>query len=267
MTRLEQLENQSIFIIREAFHKFNRMALLWSMGKDSTTMLWLCYKAFLGKIPFPVVHIDTGYKFKEMYEFRDQWAKKWNLELVVVKNEQAIQAGMGPEAGSKLDCCHALKTEALQSVIGDLKLDAVLAGIRRDEHGIRAKERYFSPRDQNFQWDYKNQPMELWSQFETSVEKGSHYRIHPLLHMDETDIWRYVASEELPTPSLYFSRNGYRYRSIGCRPCCRPVKSEAMTTQEIIEEISSSATSERAGRAQDKEDETTMQNLRALGYM
>jgi sulfate adenylyltransferase subunit 2 len=267
MNYLEVLENQSIFIIREAYYKFKNIALLWSIGKDSTTLLWFCYKAFLGKIPFPVIHIDTGYKFSEIYKFRDEYAKKWNLNLIVKKNEKALSEGMGPDRGSKLDCCTALKTNALKEVMAENNLDALLLGIRRDEHGIRAKERYFSPRDKQFMWNYKDQPAELWNQYKSMAKEENHFRIHPILHMNELDIWNYIKREDLPICELYFSKKGKRFRSIGCLPCCSPVESRASTVDEIIAEISSSKTSERSGRAQDKEDAYTMQKLRALGYM
>jgi len=268
MDRMDILENQSIYLIREARRLFPKIGLLWSMGKDSTALLWLCHKAFFGRIPFPVVHIDTSYKFKEIYEFRDEIARRLNLELIVERNEEAISCGMGPSQGKKEDCCNALKTSALKEVIQKYGFQAVLVGIRRDEHGIRAKERYFSPRKKDFAWDYKDQPPELWNQFTTPVsDEEGHSRIHPILHMTELDIWRYIKREGLPVIDLYLSKNGKRFRSIGCEPCCSPVESEAKTVDEIISELESSTTSERAGRAQDKENEYTMQKLRSLGYM
>jgi sulfate adenylyltransferase subunit 2 len=144
---------------------------------------------------------------------------------------------------------------------------ALLLGIRRDEHGIRAKERYFSPRNEQFQWDYENQPPELWDQYKSKAEDEEHIRVHPLLHWTELNIWEYVKRENLPITDLYFAKNGKRFRSIGCVPCCAPVESEADTIDKIIEELKTTTTSERAGRAQDKESVTTMQKLRALGYM
>ena len=267
MEYLDELESKSIYIIREAYWRFKRIGMLWSIGKDSTTLLWLCRKAFLGHVPFPVIHIDTSYKFPEIYRFRDQYAKEWGLDLIVGRNEEALAGGMGPTKGSKLDCCTALKTEALKQVIRDHRLDAVLLGIRRDEHGIRAKERYFSPRNQNFQWDYKNQPPELWDQYKSLSQDGQHVRIHPLLHMSEVDVWRYVRRERLPINGLYFAKDGKRFRSIGCHTCCNPVDSNATTVDEIIRELETTKVSERSGRAQDKENAYTMQKLRSLGYM
>jgi len=267
MDQLTMLENKSIFIIREAYAKYRNIAMLWSVGKDSTTLLWLCKKAFFGKIPFPVLHIDTSYKFPEMYKFRDEYAKKWGLDLIVGRNAEALDGGMGPGKGSKLDCCNELKTNALKQTIAKYGFKALLLGIRRDEHGIRAKERVFSPRDENFRWNYEDQPAELWDQYKSESEGEDHVRVHPILHMTELDIWKYVKRENLPISELYFSKEGKRFRSIGCAPCCGPVESTASNVDEIIEEISHSTTSERAGRAQDKEDAYTMQKLRALGYM
>jgi len=266
MDFLSELENRSIFIIREAYFKFRKIALLWSVGKDSTTLLWLCRKAFFGEVPFPVIHIDTGYKFPEIYHFRDRYAREWGLNLIIARNQEQIDQGMGPKAGPKMDCCNQLKTGPLKDVIREYHFDALLVGIRRDEHGVRAKERYFSPRDQLFRWKYKDQPAELWDQYK-SIQEENHFRVHPLLHMTEGDIWDYIDREKIPASDLYFSRNGKRYRSIGCAPCCSPEESGASSVQAIIRELSESRTSERAGRAQDKEDAHTMQRLRALGYM
>jgi sulfate adenylyltransferase subunit 2 len=263
---LSWMENESIFVIREAYARYERIAMLWSMGKDSTALLGMCRKAFLGHIPFPVIHIDTSYKFNEIYEFRDRIASEWGLDLVVRRNERAIAAGMGPSSSDKFSCCNALKTDALKTAIADLKLEALLLGIRRDEHGVRAKERYFSPRRQDFTWNVGSQPPELWDLYATAQE-ASHDRIHPLLHMTERDIWRYIRREGLPVNPLYFAKNGKRFRSIGCHTCCSPIDSEAATVDEIIADIESSKAPERAGRAQDKESAYTMQKLRSLGYM
>ena len=267
MEKLTQLENRSIYIIREAYVHFRNIAMLWSIGKDSTTLLWMIRKAFYGKIPFPIMHIDTGYKFKEIYQFRDEYAKKWNLDLRVARNEEATAAGVGPKTGEKLACCSALKTDALRQAIARYKFRAILLGIRRDEHGIRAKERYFSPRDENFQWDYRNQPPEFWDQYKSEAEDHSHLRVHPLLHWRELDVWSYVLRENIPITDLYFAKNGARYRSIGCATCCAPVPSTASSVKEIVEELQVTKTAERSGRAQDKESVYAMQKLRALGYM
>jgi sulfate adenylyltransferase subunit 2 len=267
MDQLTELENKSIFIIREAYYRFPKLALLWSIGKDSTTLLWLCRKAFYGKIPFPVVHIDTSYKFPEIYQFRDEYAKKWDLDLIVGENTEALKNGMGPDVGDKLECCNELKTNALKQIIAEKGFDALLLGIRRDEHGIRAKERVFSPRDGEFKWDYENQPAELWDQYKSKGNDDDHFRVHPILHMTELDIWEYMKRENIPLSELYLSKEGKRFRSIGCLPCCGPVESTASNIDEVITELQSTDTSERAGRAQDKEDAYTMQKLRSLGYM
>jgi sulfate adenylyltransferase subunit 2 len=263
---LKDLENRSIYIIREAFAEFKKPAVLWSTGKDSTTTLWLCRKAFFGRIPFPVIHIDTGYKFKQMYEFRDNLAREWGLELVVARNEEAINAGVGPHEG-KFECCTVLKTQALMKCLEQHRFDALILAIRRDEHGIRAKERYFSPRDRDFKWDYKNQPLEMWDQYQTYAGDEAHTRVHPILHWRELDVWEYVKQEGLPVNPMYFAKDGRRYRSLGCEPCTSPIDSSAGTIDEIVEELKVTKIAERSGRAQDKERAFTMQKLRALGYM
>lgn len=267
MNYLDELESRSIYIIREAYRQFRDIAVLWSIGKDSTTLVHLCRKAFYGKVPFPVVHIDTSYKFRDIYEFREKWAKEWGLKLVVGRNEEDIKAGVGPTVGTKLGCCGKLKTEALKQTIAKHKFKALLLGIRRDEHGIRAKERYFSPRNQEFKWNYKDQPPELWDQFKSKQADEDHVRVHPLLHWTEFDIWAYVQRENIPVVDLYFAKNGKRYRSIGCAPCCNPIDSNADTVKKIVEELRTTKTAERSGRAQDKESAYVMQKLRSLGYM
>jgi len=243
MSNLSELENKSIYIIREAYNRHKNVALLWSIGKDSTTLLWLIRKAFFGKIPFPVVHLDTGYKFKQIYEFRDKYAKQWDLDLIVAKNKCLSGAKIGPEHG-KLECCTENKTNNLKKIINEKKYKALYLAIRRDEHGIRAKERVFSPRDKDFTWDYKDQPVEMWDQYENKTKEEEHLRIHPVLDWKEIDIWRYIKKENIPTVSLYFAKDGKRFRSIGCTKI-----------------------SERSGRAQDKESDYMMQKLRSLGYM
>ena len=266
MTYLDELENRTIYIIREAYSRFRDIALLWSIGKDSTSLLWMCRKAFFGRIPFRVVHIDTGFKFKEIYEFRDRYSKEWGLDLLLSRNEQAIKNGMSPMK-EKLQCCNALKTEALKITLKECAFKALLLAIRRDEHGIRAKERYFSPRDADFKWDYRNQPAELWDLYRSQTDADQHLRIHPMLHWREIDVWKYIQREGIPMVDLYLARNGKRYRSIGCRTCCQGVDSNADTVKKIIRELEKTKISERSGRAQDKEDTYTMQKLRSLGYM
>ena len=266
MDYLEELENKSIYIIREAYQRLKNIALLWSIGKDSTSLLWITRKAFFGKIPFPIIHIDTSFKFKEIYEFRNKYVKEWNLNLIVSKNENALKEGVSPEKG-KFDCCNALKTEALKNTIKEYNLKALLLAIRRDEHGIRAKERYFSPRTADFTWNYQDQPAELWDLYKATLEREQHFRIHPMLHWTELDIWKYIRKEEIPIVNLYFAKKDRRYRSIGCACCCAPVESRADTIKKIIRELETTKIAERSGRAQDKEDAYTMQKLRSLGYM
>jgi sulfate adenylyltransferase subunit 2 len=265
MDHLDELENQSIYIIREAFAQFKDLVMLWSIGKDSTTLLWLVRKAFYDQVPFPVMHIDTSYKFKQIYKFRDRYAHEWGLKLIVARNEKAIADGKGPN--NKLECCNALKTEALKDAIARMGFKAILLGIRRDEHGIRAKERVFSPRDTEFKWDYRNQPPELWDQYKGKQELDEHVRVHPLLAWTELDVWEYIKREGVPGVDLYFAKNGKRLRSIGCETCCIPIDSDADTLDKIIEEIKNTKQAERAGRAQDKESAYIMQKLRNLGYM
>lgn len=265
LDHLDRLESESIYIIREAYRKYNKLAMLWSVGKDSTTLINLVRKAFLGRVPIPVIYIDTGYHFKEMYDFRDKCVKEWGLNLIIARNEEADEQGIGPE--DKLKCCTARKTEALKKTIAEYGFDALLLGIRRDEHGIRAKERFVSPRDRDFRWDYKNQPPELWDQYKGQREAGQHLRVHPLLSWTELDVWRYIKREGLPVNPLYFAKNGRRYRSLGCKPCTEPVKSNVTNVDDMIKEIRESKIDERSGRAQDKEEAHAMQHLRALGYM
>ncbi|MFC1677132.1 sulfate adenylyltransferase subunit CysD [Planctomycetota bacterium] len=265
MNRLEELENRSIYIIREAYSHFKKIAMLWSMGKDSTVLLELARKAFMGTVPFPVIHIDTGKKFECMYAFREKLAKQWDLNLIIAKNTS--QAAQKIDHNDKLLCCSLLKTETLKQVVTAHDLNGIMLGIRRDEHGIRAKERHFSPRDDDFKWDYQNQPPELWDHFESDTKQNTHIRIHPLLEWTELDIWRYIKKENIPVVELYFSKNGKRYRSIGCEPCCQPIISDVDNIDEMIEELENTRISERQGRAQDKESAYAMQQLRALGYM
>ncbi len=263
---LDELEARSIYIFREAYRKFESLAMLYSVGKDSTTMVHLARKAFFGRIPFPLVHIDTTFKYPEMIAYRDRMAREWGAELIVGRNEEALAGGMCPEKG-RLACCEALKTQALAQVIERHGFQGLFLGIRRDEEGSRAKERVFSPRDENFEWAYKDQPPELWDQFNTTFDRGTHVRIHPLLGWTELDVWRYIEREGIEICSLYFARDGKRYRSLGCVPCTAPIRSEASTVTDIIRELEAIDIPERAGRAQDRANPYAMQKLRARGYM
>lgn len=265
-SHLEELENDSIFIIREAYKKTKNLAMLWSMGKDSTVLLHLVRKAFLGNCPISVVHIDTSYKIPEMIAWRDSFAKKHDLKLVVGINHEALEAGMGPEHG-RLVCCGALKTQALLNTITEHKIQGLLVGIRGDEEGSRGKERVVSPRSHSSTWSYKEQPAEIWRYYNLHVPADIHLRIHPLLRWTELDIWQYIRKEELAVMPLYFAKEGKRYRSLGCYPCTGTVDSNASTVEEIIEELKNTKVTERSGRAQDKADHYAMQKLRSAGYM
>ena len=266
---LDSLESQSVYILREAHRKFKRLAMLWSIGKDSSVLLWLARKAFFGHVPMPCVHVDTSYKIPEMIQFRDQKVKEWNIDLVIGQNKAALAAGKTFPNGAltRVECCGLLKKDALQQVIEEKDYQAVIVGIRRDEEGTRAKERYFSPRDRNFEWNFKDQPPELWDQFKTDFDPGTHIRIHPLLHWTEMNVWEYIEREKIPIVDLYFAKDGFRYRSLGCAPCTKPVPSQATTVPEIIEELKATKTSERSTRAQDQESEDAFERLRASGYM
>jgi sulfate adenylyltransferase subunit 2 len=266
MNDLDALENQSLYILREAFARIDKLAMLWSIGKDSNVLLWLARKAFFGHVPFPVVHIDTGCKLPEMITFRDGIIREWKLALVVGKNEKALADGMSPRQG-RVACCQALKTDALKEVIRQNDFTGIIAGIRRDEEGTRAKERVFSPRGEHAEWNFRDQPPEFWDQFKTDVPPGATLRIHPLLHWTEIDVWRYIEREGIPVVDLYFARDGRRYRSLGCRPCTTPVESNAATIEDIIAELAETRVSERSGRAQDRESEDAFERLRANGYM
>jgi sulfate adenylyltransferase subunit 2 len=278
MDHLDELEAQSIYILREAYHSFSNLCMPWSMGKDSNVLIWLSKKAFCGKIPYPVLHIDTTYEFPEMIEFRDWAQQHYDLDLIVKINEDAragrgaYSSSVGYETHDPVTVTHELKTVALQQVMADRKFDALITGIRRDEDPTRAKERYFSPRNADFEWDYKDQPPEFWNQFTTSIEPGEHIRVQPLLDWAEVDIWRYIEREQIPIPQMYFARPGddgkfYRFRSLGCWPITKPVESKAANISEIIAELLVTKTSERAGRAQDHHERNAMQKLRAKGFM
>jgi sulfate adenylyltransferase subunit 2 len=264
---LSALENQSIFIIREAYKKFKKPAMLWSMGKDSCVNVWLARKAFFGNVPFPVVHIDTTFKFPEMYAYREKYAKEWGLKLIVGVNQAAKDRGVSYANNDAVTVCHEMKTVALQQMIEIEKWDGLFVGIRRDEDGTRAKEKYFSPRNIDFEWNYKDQPPELWNQFQSDYEPGTHVRIHPLLEWTEVDVWNYIKRENIPLVELYFAKNGKRYRTLGCQPITKPVDSNADTVDKVIEELKNTKISERVGREQDHSQRYAMQKLRAKGYM
>jgi len=234
---LEALETKSIYIIREAYHKYhNKLALLWSMGKDSTALLHLA-------------------------------RKEYGIHLIITKNTHALNKKMSPEKG-RYRCCQALKTEALKLAAKDYHLKAFLVAIRRDEHLIRAKERIFSVRDKNFKWNWRNPSLEMWTEYsDACADQSGHLRVHPLLGWREIDVWRYTKKEKLPVVNLYFSKKGKRYRSIGCKCCCQAIPSLASNIDKIIAELGATKIAERSGRCQDKEKTYMMQKLRSLGYM
>jgi sulfate adenylyltransferase subunit 2 len=293
MDYLDKLEEQSIYIFREAYREFKNLAMLWSIGKDSTVMLWLAKKAFFGHVPFPLVHIDTSFKIPEMIEFRNKLALEWKLNLIVGQNKKVLQRRLTfpDEKVDRLTCCKSLKTEALRNTLSGewtrFKLNlttgkfeenndrtpynGVFVGVRADEEGSRSKERYFSPRDKNNDWDVGDQPPELWNQFKTDFAPHTHIRIHPLLDWTELNIWEYLDRENVPIVPLYFDNgSGKRYRSLGCYPCTKPIESCAKNIKEIIEELRSgkfSNIAERSGREQDKEGGGTLEELRRDGYM
>jgi sulfate adenylyltransferase subunit 2 len=269
-SHLDELEAQSIFIIREAFNKFENLGMLWSMGKDSSVLLWLARKAFFGHVPFPVMHVDTDYLPTQMIQYRDWIVDKWDLDLRVGQDEDTLAAGETYPEGeaTRVECCSRLKKDALQDLIAREQMHAIFLGIRRDEEGTRAKERYFSPRNKDFEWDFKDQPPELWDQFKTDFEPDTHLRIHPLLHWTEVNIWEYIDRERIPVLSLYFAdENDKRYRSLGCHPCTFPIDSPAQTVPEIVAELKATRVAERSTRAQDQESEDAFEMLRASGYM
>ena len=286
MERIRDLEAQSVYILREAYRHFDSLCMLWSIGKDSTVMLWLARKAFAGQVPFPLVHIDTSYKIPAMIAYRDRVAREWGLTMIVGQNHAALADGMGPERG-RLTCCASLKTEALARTLDAtgprLRMDpageyvadwepraynGVIVGARADEEGSRSKERYFSPRDENSDWDVSEQPPEFWNQFKTRFAPGTHVRVHPLLDWTEIDLWVYIAREQIPIIDLYFDGGGgTRYRSLGCAPCTANIQSHAHTPDDVVAELRQIKTPERAGRAQDQVDPHAMEKLRRDGYM
>lgn len=293
MNHLQRLEAHSVHILREAYREFKSLVMLWSIGKDSTVLLWLTRKAFFGHVPFPLLHIDTAYKIPEMITYRDELVRQWRLNMVIGQNTRALAAHETYPDGkvNRIECCRNLKSTALRHTLaatwprqrfdhtaGAYVTDTdsepytgVIVGVRADEEGSRSKERYFSPRDKDNDWDVGDQPPELWNQFKTDFVPGTHLRIHPLLDWTELDIWEYIAREAIPITGLYFDRGeGKRYRSLGCWPCTQPVDSTAKNVAEIITELKTGKfanIAERSGREQDKEDCGGLETLRRDGYM
>ncbi len=303
MDHLDQLEQQSVFIFREAFRHFERLCMMWSIGKDSTVLLWLARKAFFGHIPFPLVHIDTSFKLPEMIRYRDRLAMEYKLTMIVGQDEATIAAkntfpdkfkanpamSKDEQDIARRECCSLLKSGALKATLhgtgvrrrlnlstGAYEIDpdrepytGVIGGARSDEEGSRSKERYFSPRDKNNAWDVGDQPPELWNQFKTDFAPGTHVRIHPLLDWTELNIWEYIKREGIPTVSLYYDQGaGTRYRSLGCGPCQSPIQSTSKNVDEIITELKSGRLrniAERSGRLQDGKH--GLEELRRDGYL
>lgn len=270
MDTLSRLESRSIHILREAFHSFEKLAMLWSVGKDSNVILWLARKAFLGHVPFPLVHLDTSYEMPELLAFRDKLVADWGLNLVVARNEEAIAAGSTFPKGAltRVQCCSLLKKDALRQTLDRHGFRAVIVGVRRDEEPTRAKERVFSPRTATMEWNVEDQPPEFWDQFNTDFPADAHLRVHPLLHWTEVNVWEYIEREGIPVPDLYFEKGeGFRYRSLGCWPCTGTFKSEVRSVRDIIQELRATRIAERAGRAQDHESEDAFERLRRDGFM
>jgi sulfate adenylyltransferase subunit 2 len=295
LNHLRALEAESIHILREAVAEFARPVMLYSIGKDSSVMLRLAQKAFFpGKIPFPLLHIDTSYKFPEMIEFRDTYAREIGAELIVHKNQAALDAGANPFSLGTQKCCGLLKTKSLLDALTEGGFDAAFGGARRDEEKSRAKERIYSFRDPLGQWDPKNQRPELWNIFNSRIDKGESIRVFPLSNWTELDVWLYIEAEDIPIVPLYFAkerevvlRNGSivvvhdrnelfpgekphmlkcRMRSLGCVPCTGAIRSEADSIGKIVEEMVSFRRSERENRAIDHDEEGSMELKKREGY-
>jgi len=295
LSHLKSLEAESIYILREAVAEFARPVMLYSIGKDSSVMLRLAQKAFYpGKIPFPLLHIDTSYKFPEMIAFRDNYTREIGAELIVHKNQEALDAGANPFTLGTQKCCGLLKTKSLLDALSEGAFDAAFGGARRDEEKSRAKERIYSFRDPLGQWDPKNQRPELWNIFNSRINKGESIRVFPLSNWTELDVWLYIHMESIPIVPLYFAkerpavlRGGSiivihsekellpgektqmikcRMRSLGCVPCTGAIRSEADSVPEIIEEMLSFRRSERENRAIDHDEEGSMELKKREGY-
>lgn len=277
LSHLQALEAQSISILREAAYHIPKLAMLWSFGKDSTVMIWLAKKAFLGRIPFPLIHCDTELEMDEVYAYRDHYKKEWELNLISHLCPPYEQTDASLPHAARVA---ARKTLGLREAIEKHQLQGIIAGIRRDEEGTRAKERIFSPRSLDGEWDVKSQPPEFWDQYNTHFSPGTHVRIHPLLHWTEIDIWRYIEAESIPVVPLYYARKYaefeernfggklMRFRSIGEKGITWPIESSADTIEAIIEELKHTRVSERSGRPMGAdEDESSFERLRAAGYM
>jgi sulfate adenylyltransferase subunit 2 len=296
LTHLQQLENESIHVLREVVAEFNNPVMLYSIGKDSSVMLRLAQKAFHpAKIPFPLLHVNTTFKFKEMIAFRDSLAREIGFELREWINQDGVKANINPFEHGTQRYTHIMKTEALKQALHHGGYDAAFGGARRDEEKSRAKERVFSFRDRFHQWDPKNQRPELWNLYNSRVNKGESIRVFPLSNWTELDVWLYIHYENIPVVPLYFAkerpiveRNGalimvdddrlplepgekprmrrVRFRTLGCYPLTGAVESKATTLQEIIEEMIRTRSSERQGRVIDYDEAGSMEEKKREGY-
>jgi sulfate adenylyltransferase subunit 2 len=294
-TNLQILEAESIHIIREVAAEFERPVMLYSVGKDSSVMLRLAQKAFHpGRIPFPLLHVDTGYKFPEMYEFRDRFCEAIGADLIVHTNKGAQAEGAHPAKWGSIKCCAALKTQALLHALDAGQYDAAFGGARRDEEKSRAKERIYSFRDAKGQWDPKNQRPELWSLYNAKINPGESIRVFPLSNWTELDIWCYIHKENIPVVPMYFAAEREvvvrgnqlipiypasrlredetaetvmcRFRTLGCIPCTGAVRSEAKTLLDIIQEMMVARKSERTTRLIDFDQDSSMEQKKKEGY-
>ncbi len=295
-THLKQLEAESIHIIREVAAEFDNPVMLYSIGKDSAVMLHLARKAFFpGRLPFKLMHVDTGWKFKEMYEFRDRLVEEYDLDLIVHRNEDGVRQGINPFDHGSAKHTDIMKTQALKQALDLHRFDAAFGGARRDEEKSRAKERVYSFRDRNHRWDPKNQRPELWNIYNGKINRGESIRVFPLSNWTELDIWQYIHLESIPIVPLYYSaerpvveRDGMllnvnddrmklrpgekvqhkhvRFRTLGCYPLTGAVESTATTLPEIIQEMLLTTTSERQGRAIDHDSSGSMEKKKQEGY-
>lgn len=296
LTHLQRLEAEAIFVMREVAATFAKPVMMYSIGKDSSVMLHLARKAFHpAPIPFPLLHIDTGWKFHEMIEFRDETAKRFGLDLIVHTNVEAQERGINPFDNGSSDYTQLMKTEALKQALTEHAFDAAFGGARRDEEKSRAKERVFSFRTAKHVWDPKNQRPELWSLYNTRIGPGESIRVFPLSNWTELDIWQYILEEDIDIVPLYFAakrpvvrRSGQllmvddarmpleaaekpeyrsvRFRTLGCYPLTAAIESEAQTLEEIVAEMLVARTSERHGRLIDHDEAGSMEKKKREGY-
>jgi sulfate adenylyltransferase subunit 2 len=296
ITHLKQLEAESIYIFREVAAEFDNPVMLYSVGKDSSVLLHLARKAFApGKIPFPLLHVDTTWKFKEMIEFRDKIALKHEIDLLVHINQDGVDMGVGPFTHGSAKHTDIMKTVGLKQALNKYKFDAAFGGARRDEEKSRAKERVYSFRDENHRWDPKNQRPELWNIYNAQINKGESIRVFPMSNWTELDIWQYIYMENIEIPSLYLSKprpvverdgtlfmvddermpmeegevpemRSVRFRTLGCYPLTGAVESTAATLPEVIQEMLLTKTSERQGRVIDHDSSGSMEKKKMEGY-